>query len=90
MSQDPSQPTGSPPPFDPANSKRTIAGLLAIFLGAYGVHRFYLGDTKGGVIRILCCFSAFGVISIIEGIMYLMKTDEQFYQEYIVNKKAWF
>jgi TM2 domain-containing membrane protein YozV len=30
------------------------------------------------------------VIGIIEGIMYLTKTDEEFYQTYIVNKKPWF
>ncbi len=91
MTQDPMQPTGStPPPYDPAQNKRVVAGILAIFLGVYGVHRFYLGDTKGGILRIVCCCSAFGIISIIEGIIYLTKTDEQFYQEYIVNKKAWF
>jgi TM2 domain-containing membrane protein YozV len=90
MSQVPTQPSGSPPPYDPAQSKRVVAGILAILLGAYGVHRFYLGDMKGGLLHILACFSGCGVISIIEGIIYLRMTDEQFYQNYIVNKKAWF
>lgn len=30
------------------------------------------------------------VIGIIEGIIYLTKSDEEFYQTYIVNKKPWF
>lgn len=83
-------PTQSPPPFDPANSKRTTAGILAILLGGWGVHRFYIGDTTGGILRIVACCGAFNIIGIIEGILYLRMTDEQFYQTYIVNKKAWF
>ena len=31
-----------------------------------------------------------GIIAFIEGIMYLTKSDNDFYQTYIVNKKAWF
>jgi len=93
MSQDPIQPSGSVPPYDPAQSKRVVAGILGILLGAFGAQRFYLGDTKGGIIRlvigVVTC-GAGGIIGLIEGIMYLTKTDEQFYQEYIVNKKAWF
>jgi TM2 domain-containing membrane protein YozV len=86
MSQDSIQ-----PPYDPAQSKRMVAGLLGIFLGWTGAHRFFIGDTKGGIIRLLLsCTVIGGWIGLIEGIMYLTKTDEQFYQEYIVNKKAWF
>jgi TM2 domain-containing membrane protein YozV len=72
-------------------SKRTMAGILAIVLGAFGAHRFYLGDTTGGLIRIatnLLCLG--GVIGLIEGIIYLTKTDADFHQTYIVEKKAWF
>ncbi len=31
-----------------------------------------------------------GVLAMIEGIIYLTKTDEEFYQIYQINKKAWF
>lgn len=63
-----------------AKSKSKIAaGLLAIFLGAYGVHNFYLGFTKRAVIQllvsILTCGIGAAVISIwalIEGIFYLV------------------
>ena len=30
------------------------------------------------------------IIGIVEGIMYLTKSDEEFVQTYIVNKKPWF
>jgi TM2 domain-containing membrane protein YozV len=71
---------------------RTTCGIVAILVGGLGVHRFMLGDTAGGIIRIclniLCC--AGGLIGLIEGIIYLMKTDEEFHQTYVVEKKAWF
>tara|TARA_B110000438_G_scaffold258977_1_gene268051 strand:+ start:1466 stop:1852 length:387 start_codon:yes stop_codon:yes gene_type:complete len=31
-----------------------------------------------------------GIISLIEGIMYLTKTDEDFYYTYIANRREWF
>jgi TM2 domain-containing membrane protein YozV len=80
----------------PASSepnKKTVAGILGILLGGLGAHRFYLGDTKGGIIRLVISVvtcGAGGVIGIIEGIMYLTKTDADFHQTYQVEKKAWF
>ena len=72
-------------------SKRILCGVLAIVLGWLGVHRFLLGDTGGGIIRlILRVFCVGGLIGLVEGIIYLTKTDEQFIQEYQVGKKPWF
>jgi TM2 domain-containing membrane protein YozV len=31
-----------------------------------------------------------GIIGLVEGIMYLTKSDEEFVQTYIINKKPWF
>ena len=97
MSQVPQQPTSQVPvpPFNKEEvaQKKLLCGILGIVLGGLGIHRFLLGDTTGGIIRIVIAFCTFGIgsiIGIIEGIMYLMKTDEQFYQEYMVQKKAWF
>ena len=36
-----------------APKSRTVYILLAIFLGAYGVHNFYAGDKKAGLIKLL-------------------------------------
>ncbi|MCU0702437.1 MAG: TM2 domain-containing protein [Fimbriiglobus sp.] len=74
-------------------SKRTVAGILGILLGTFAAHRFYLGDTKGGLIRlaisIVTC-GAGGIIGLIEGIIYLTKSDAEFVQTYQVEKKEWF
>ena len=68
-----------------------IVALVTAFFGGFGIHRFMMGDTTGGIIRILLsCFCVGGLISLIEGIIYLTKTDEEFYQTYVVEKKAWF
>jgi TM2 domain-containing membrane protein YozV len=73
-------------------NKKVVAGVLAILLGALGIHKFYLGYTKEGVIQLilgLMCGIG-GLIGLIEGIIYLTKTDEDFYQTYQVGQKPWF
>lgn len=79
------------------SKNKMAAGLLGIFLGSLGVHKFYLGMQKPALIMLLvtlltCGFggAVMGVIGLIEGIIYLTKTDEQFQQEYIDQQKAWF
>lgn len=76
---------------------KVAAGLLAIFLGALGIHKFYLGyNTQGLILLLVTVLSCFilsfitGIIGIVEGIIYLTKTDEEFDREYVQNKKLWF
>jgi len=74
-------------------SKRVQAGVLGILLGAFGIHRFVLGDTTGGILRIVITFVTCGagsIIGFIEGIIYVTKSDEDFIKTYQVEKKAWF
>lgn len=73
--------------------KKVLAGVLGILLGYLGVHKFILGYTTEGIIQIAisvvtCGFG--GIIGIIEGIIYLTKSDEEFVKTYIQNKKGWF
>ena len=91
------QPEGRDPVLVDAANKKLAAGLCAIFVGSFGVHKFILGFTTAGVIMLVIFFLTCGVgtivlhiISIIEGIMYLTKSDEDFYRIYIVGKKEWF
>lgn len=42
---------------------RIIAGLLAVFLGSLGIHNFYLGYTKKGVIQLLLFVFFLGWVS---------------------------
>ncbi|MEM8999484.1 MAG: NINE protein [Bacteroidota bacterium] len=87
------------------DNKKILAGILAIILGSLGVHKFILGYNKEGFILlgitlvsyVLMCFviGAFlvwipGLIGLIEGIIYLTKSDEEFYNTYQVGKKPWF
>jgi hypothetical protein len=66
-------------------------------LGPLGIHKFILGLTTPAVIMLLvslltCAIGALvmQVIGLVEGIIYLTKTDEEFYQTYMVEKKGWF
>ncbi|MDB4864356.1 TM2 domain-containing protein [Pirellulaceae bacterium] len=78
-------------------SKKLAAGLCGILIPALGIHKFILGYTNAGLIMLLvslftCGFGIiiFGTIGFIEGIIYLTKTEEEFYQVYILSRKEWF
>ena len=76
----------------PGAEKKMIAGLLGIFLGGWGVHKFYLGYTKPGVITLVLWFvtcGMTGILGLVEGIMYLTKSDEEFVETYVNNQKEW-
>ena len=81
-------------------SKRIAAGVTALTLSAGGVgwvgaHKFLLGYKKEGLISLLVSLTCvamvvFNIIALIEGILYLTKSDEEFYQTYIAEKRGWF
>lgn len=83
----------SPQP-QPKSDKRIIAGVLAILLGVFAVHKFYLGYTRTAVIQLILslitCGAAGEIIGLIEGIVYLAKSDEEFEETYVKNQKEWF
>jgi TM2 domain-containing membrane protein YozV len=61
---------------------KVTAGLLALFIGGLGIHRFYLGQWWG-IFYILFWISAIpSIISIIEGIVFLCTSDENWNQKY--------
>jgi len=77
----------------PGADKKVLAGVLGILLGFLGIHRFVLGDTSGGIWRIVISVVTCGVggiIGLIEGIIYLTKSDEEFVATYIDGDKKWF
>lgn len=76
---------------------KLAAGLLGIFLGTLGIHKFYLGYTKEALIMLLVSVLTCGIggvvmeiIGLIEGILYLTKTDEEFQAIYVDSHKGWF
>jgi len=73
--------------------KKIIAGILGILVGSLGIHKFVLGYTTEGIIQIVISVitcGAGGIVGLIEGIIYLTKSDEEFVRTYIQNKKGWF
>lgn len=82
---------------------RIAAGLFAILLGGLGIHKFYLGYTGPGLVYLLTntigwAVTVFlggipnmilAVISFVEGVLYLTKTDDEFEETYVKNRKSW-
>ncbi|MEG1624267.1 MAG: TM2 domain-containing protein [Raoultibacter sp.] len=77
------------------------AGLLAIVFGSLGIHKFYMGYNTAGFIMlavtIIGSIVTFGLagavmalIGLIEGIVYLTKSQSDFEQVYVFNKREWF
>lgn len=79
---------------------KMVAGILALFLGAIGIHKFYLGCTTAGIIMLVVFIFGLillglpsliiAIIAFVEGLIYLFKSDSDFEQIYVNNKKCWF
>lgn len=70
---------------------RRVAALLAIvFVGMFGAHKFYIGNKQAGVIHIIVLFVAafVGIFSCVEGIIYALKSDEEFDEQYVYGGRA--
>ena len=95
-------PIAPPPSAVVARASNKIpAGICGILLGSFGIHKFILGYTGAGLIMllvtiiggVLTCGIAAGVmhiIGLIEGIIYLCKSDEEFVRTYVDGRKEWF
>ena len=100
----PGPPYGAPiyaQPYQQQASQKLPAGLCGLLLGSLGVHKFILGYTTEGIIMLVssilggmltCGISTMimHVIGLVEGIIYLTKTDADFVDTYVVRKKGWF
>ena len=85
---------------------KVVAGVLAILFGALGAHKFYLGYSGQGALMLvlfilgialifvfgigLFVLLVIGIISLVEGIIYLTKPDAEFEETYVKGRKAWF
>jgi TM2 domain-containing membrane protein YozV len=82
---------------DPRAGNKIAAGICGILLGSLGVHKFILGYTTAGLIMLLATLLTCGlaavvthIIGLIEGIIYLTKSDEEFVRTYVINQRTWF
>jgi TM2 domain-containing membrane protein YozV len=93
----PLMPPPPPGPSDPRASTKIAAGIFGILLGCLGIHKFILGYTGAGLIMLLVTVLTCGIaspimhiIGIIEGIVYLTKTDSEFVRIYVEGRREWF
>ncbi len=75
--------TAAPAPAAPAYSGKVVNkiayGLIAIFIGGIGIHRFYAGRPVSGVLYLLFCWTIIpSIIAFIEGIVALCREDDGF------------
>jgi TM2 domain-containing membrane protein YozV len=90
--------TGNVPPAIASRASNKIAaGICGILLGSLGIHKFILGYTGAGSIMLLVTILTCGIagvvmhlIGLIEGIVYLTKSDEEFVRIYVDGRKEWF
>jgi TM2 domain-containing membrane protein YozV len=89
----------APPPSAVASraSNKIPAGICGILLGSLGIHKFLLGYTGAGLVMLLVTILTCGIagvvmhiIGLIEGIIYLCKSDEEFVRTYVDGRKEWF
>ena len=78
-------------------SNKVPAGVCGILLGSLGIHKFILGYTGAGLILLLLTILTCGIagavthlIGLIEGIIYLCKSDEEFVRTYVDGRKERF
>ena len=94
-----SQPTYASPAV--GTKDHVAAGLLAILFGWLGIHKFYLGyntsgfimlgvSILGGIITFSLAAGVMCIIGIVEGILYLTKSQSEFEQMYVFSKREWF
>ena len=63
-----------------------VAIILAFFFGGLGLHKFYLGKIGQGVLYLVFCWTIIpSLIGLVEAIIYLTMSDEEFAAKYPKN-----
>lgn len=67
----------------PNGRNKVVAGLLALFLGGLGIHKFYLGKGLQGVLYLVFCWTIIpAIIGFVEGLNYLLMSEQTFFERY--------
>jgi len=82
------------------DKNKVVAGLLALFIGWLGIHKFYLGKKSAGIIMLVVSLLGFvllgiptmiiGLIAFVEAIIYFLKPVDEFQRLYVEGNKSWF
>lgn len=69
--------------LSPNGKNKTIAALLAFFLGAFGIQFFYLGKALPGILSVLFCWTGIpSLIGLIHAILLFLSSEEDFVRKY--------
>ncbi|MGC4005819.1 MAG: GYF domain-containing protein [Pirellulales bacterium] len=89
--------TGFQPHTSIQSSEKLAAGLCAPLVGTFGIHKFVMGYTSAGITMLLITVLTCGVgalpmsiIALVEGIIYLTKSDEEYKRIYVDGHRPWF
>jgi TM2 domain-containing membrane protein YozV len=86
------------PSFDREKNK-WVAVILCFLLGWLGIHKFYLNKTSAGIAMLVLATLGWiliippfviAFISFIELIIYLLKSEQSFYEDYVIGNREWF
>jgi hypothetical protein len=72
----------------PEGKSRGVYAILAILLGAIGIHYFYVNKTTAGLITILLSIVTCGgweLITFIQGILALIMTNREFRRKFVLS-----
>jgi len=72
---------------EPNDRNKFVAAILALLLGPFGIHRFYLGRTGTGIVMLVLSCTIVGLIAtgpwaFVDMIRYLMMSDREFAARY--------
>ena len=72
----------------PSGKNRGLAGLFAILHGTLGIHYFYVGKTTAGIVCLIlgiCSCGLINILTLIQGILMLTMTEEEFERRYVYS-----
>ncbi|KYC40443.1 hypothetical protein WA1_26310 [Scytonema hofmannii PCC 7110] len=82
-------------------TKQLLAGYCGIIFGGFGIHKFILGYAPEGfamlIISLVGSYFTYGLtllimqlVGLIEGMIYLNKSHDEFVSTYFLNRQGWF
>lgn len=77
---------------NPYRSEKKIPAAILALIIPLGIHKLLLGYTNEGILQIILTIitcGLFGLVSYIEGILYLFKSDKEFDDTYVYGRKPW-
>jgi len=67
---------------------KNLTAIFAIFLGSFGIHHFYVGNMRRGILYLIFCWTYIpSLIGLIEGLLLFCMTEEKFHKTYYISAK---